>query len=46
MVRICSVNGDTKLYVKFLLGSLKGRDHLEDLSTDVRMILRLILKSV
>jgi hypothetical protein len=32
------------MHAKFCLGNLKGRDHLEDLGVDGRIILEWILK--
>jgi hypothetical protein len=46
MGRACSVHGgDEKLVAtKFLLGSLKGTDYLEDLGVDGRILLKRILE--
>jgi hypothetical protein len=36
--------GEVKMHTKFRSENLQGRDHLEDLSVDGRLILELILK--
>jgi hypothetical protein len=40
----CSAHGKIEMHTKFWLGSLKGRDHLEDLAVEGRMILIWILE--
>jgi hypothetical protein len=37
----CSMYGGMRMHTKFRLGSMKGRDHLEDLGIDGRIILEL-----
>jgi hypothetical protein len=34
------------MHIKFCLGSVKGRDHLEDLGVDSRIILKWILGKI
>jgi hypothetical protein len=44
MGRACIMHGrDEKIHTKFWLEKLKGKDHLEDLGIDGKIILELIL---
>jgi hypothetical protein len=40
----CSMHGRQEMHAKFRFGKLKGRNHLEDLGTDGRIISKWILK--
>lgn len=43
---ICSAYRDIKIHTKFWLGILKGRDHMEDLGLDPRIILKRVLGKI
>jgi hypothetical protein len=38
----CSAHGGDKMRTKFLLESLNGKDHLEDLNIDEKVIYKLV----
>jgi hypothetical protein len=40
----CSTHGEKRNVYKILVGKLKGRDHLQERGTDVRIILEWILR--
>jgi len=38
--RACSTQGDQEMHIKFGLKYFKGRDHIEDVDTDGKLLLK------
>jgi hypothetical protein len=46
MSQACSTHGSNEMYTEFWSGNLKGRDHMEDLGVDGRIIIEWVLKKL